>query len=78
MQTRKDKHAILASVSLQCSNSNTSDIYCKCRENCSRQVFISRASGDAIFEGYLQATDEVSTLVVERYACSKEEREQLF
>ena len=49
-----------------------------CLENCSLQVFITRASGDAIFEGYLQATDEFSTLVVERYACSKEEREQLF
>ena len=44
----------------------------------SRQVFISRTSGDAMFEGYSQATDDRSTLVVERYACIKEAREPLF
>ncbi len=36
------------------------------------------ASGDAIFEGYLQTTHKRSTLVVEGYACIKEEREPLF
>ena len=36
------------------------------------------ASGDAIFEGYLQTTKKRSTLVVEGYACVKEERERLF
>lgn len=46
--------------------------------NSSRQVFISRTSGDAMFEGYSQATDERSTPVVERYACIKEAREPLF
>ena len=46
--------------------------------NSSRQVFISRTSGDAMFEGYSQATDERSTLVVERCACIKEAREPLF
>ena len=71
MLTHKDKHAILALVSLQCSNSNTSDIACKCHENCRRQVSISRTSGDDIFEGYLQATYEHSTLVIKRYACIK-------
>jgi len=71
MLTHKDKHAILALVSLQCSNSDTSDIVSKCHENCSRQVLISRTSGDDIFEGYLQAIDEHSTLVIKRYACIK-------
>ena len=71
MLTHKDKHAILALVSLQCSNSDTSDIVSKCHENCSRQVLISRTSGEEIFEGYLQATDEHSTLVIKRYACIK-------
>ncbi len=56
MLTNKDKHAIPAVVFLQCSNSNTSDIASKYHENCSRQVSISRTSGDDIFEGYLQAT----------------------
>ena len=78
MLTLKDKHAILAVVSLQSSNSNTSDIVCECHKNCSRQVFISHASSNAIFEGYLQATDELSTPVVERCTCVKEEREPLF
>ena len=71
MLTHKDKHAILAVVSLQCSNSSTSDIASKCHENCCRQVSISRASGHDIFEGYLQATYEHSTLVIKRYACIK-------
>jgi hypothetical protein len=44
----------------------------------SRQMFISRTSGDAMFEGYSQTSDEKSTLVVERYACVKEAREPLF
>ena len=35
------------------------------------------ASGDTIFEEYLQTTHKCSTLVVEGYACIKEEREQL-
>lgn len=46
--------------------------------NSSRQAFISRTSGDAMFEGYSQTSDEKSTLVVERYACIKEAREPLF
>ena len=46
--------------------------------NSSRQAFISRTSGDAMFEGYSQTSDEKSTLVVERYACVKEAREPLF
>ena len=66
MLTHKDKHAILALVSLQCSISNTSDIASKCHENCSRQVSISRGSGDDIFGEYLQATYEHSTLVIKR------------
>lgn len=36
------------------------------------------ASGDIISEGYLQTTHKRSTLVVEGYACNKEERQQLF
>jgi hypothetical protein len=71
MLTHKDKHAILALVSLQCSNSNTSDIASKCHESFSRQVSISRTSGDDIFERYLQATYEHSTLFIKRYACIK-------
>ena len=71
MLTNKDKHAIAAVVFLQCSNSNTSDIASKYHENCSRQVSISLTSGDDIFEGYLQATYEHSTLVIKRYAFIK-------
>ena len=44
----------------------------------SRQMFISRTSGNAMFEGYSQTSDEKSTLVVESYACIKEDREPLF
>ena len=58
MLTHKDKPIILAFAGLKCSNSSTSDIACKCHENCSRQVFLWRTRGDDIFEGYLQATDE--------------------
>ena len=36
------------------------------------------ASGNTISEGYLQTTHKRSTLVVEGYACNKEERQQLF
>ncbi len=36
------------------------------------------ASGDTISEGNLQTTHKRSTLVVEGYACNKEERQQLF
>ena len=36
------------------------------------------ASGDTISEGYLQTTHKRSTLVVEGYACNKEERQELF
>ena len=43
-----------------------------------RQMFISRTSGNAMFEGYSQTSGEKSTLVVERYACIKEDREPLF
>ena len=43
-----------------------------------RQMFISRTSGDAVFEGYTQTSDEKSALVVERYNCVKEDREPLF
>jgi hypothetical protein len=43
-----------------------------------RQMFISRTSGDAVFEGYTQTSDEKSALVVERYRCLKEDREPLF
>ena len=43
-----------------------------------RQMFISRTSGDAVFEGYTQTSDEKSALVVERYHCVKEDRERLF
>ena len=78
MLTHKDKHAILALVSLRCSNPSTSDIASKSHENCSRHVFISHASGNAIFEGYLRTTDDRSTLYVQGYACIKEERKPLF
>ena len=78
MLTHKDKHAILALVSLRCSKLSTLDIASKYYENRSRQVFISHASGDANFEGFWQITDERSTLVVKGYACIKEERKQLF
>lgn len=44
----------------------------------SRQLFISRTSGNAILEGYSQTSDEKSTLVVESYVCIKEDREPLF
>lgn len=43
-----------------------------------RQMFISRTSGDAVFEGYTETSDEKSALVVERYSCVKEDREPLF
>ena len=36
------------------------------------------ASGDTISKGYLQTTHKRPTLVVEGYACNKEERQQLF
>ena len=36
------------------------------------------AIDDTISEGYLQTTHKRSTLVVEGYACNKEERQQLF
>ena len=36
------------------------------------------ASSDTISKGYLQTTHKRSTLVVEDYACNKEERQQLF
>ena len=36
------------------------------------------ASGDTISEGYLQTTLKRSTLIVEGYACNKEEHQQLF
>ena len=36
------------------------------------------ASNDTISEGYLQTTHKRSTLVVEGYACTKEDRQQLF
>jgi hypothetical protein len=42
------------------------------------QMFISRTSGDAVFEGYTQTSNEKSALVVERYRCVKEDRERLF
>ena len=44
----------------------------------SRQMFISRTSGNAMFEGYSQTSGKKSTLVVESYACIKEDREPLF
>ena len=37
-----------------------------------------RASGDIISEGYLQTIHKRSTLIVEGYACNKEERQELF
>ena len=43
-----------------------------------RQMFISRTSGDAVFEGYTETSDERSALVVERYSCVKEDREAIF
>ena len=43
-----------------------------------RQMFISRTSGDAIFEGYTESSDEKSALVVEHYSCIKEDRQPLF
>lgn len=43
-----------------------------------RQMFISRTSGDAIFEGYAETSDEKSALVVEHYSCIKEDRQPLF
>ena len=43
-----------------------------------RQLFISRISGDAVFEGYTETSDEKSALTVERYSCVKEDREPLF
>lgn len=43
-----------------------------------RQIFVSRTSGDTVFEGYTQTSDERSALVVERYRCIKENRELIF
>ena len=43
-----------------------------------RQLFISRTSGDAIFEGYSESGDQRSNLVVEHYICVKQAREALF
>jgi len=36
------------------------------------------ATSDTISKRYLQTTHKRSTLVVEGYACNKEERQQLF
>ena len=47
-------------------------------DNHHRQMFISRTSGDAMFEGYTETSDEKSALVVDRYSCVKEDREPLF
>jgi hypothetical protein len=41
-------------------------------------MFISRTSGDAVFEGYSKTSDERSALIVERYSCVKEDREAVF
>ena len=71
MLTHKDKHAILALVSLRCPNPDTLDIASKCNKNYGRKAFIWRTSGDDIFEGYLRATNEHSTLVITGYACIK-------
>ena len=35
------------------------------------------ASSDTISKGYLQTTHKRSTLIIERYACNKKERQQL-
>ena len=43
-----------------------------------RQMFISCTSGDAVFEGYTETSDEKSAPFVERYSCVKEDREPLF
>lgn len=43
-----------------------------------RQMFISRTSGDAMFGGYTETSDEKSAVVVERYSCVKEDREPIF
>ena len=43
-----------------------------------RQLFISRTSGDAIFEGYSESEDQRSNLVLEHYICVKQAREALF
>ena len=43
-----------------------------------RQMFISRTSGDAVFEGYSETSDERSALIVKRYSCVKEDREAVF
>ena len=43
-----------------------------------RQLFISRTSGDAIFEGYSESEDQGSNLVVEHYICVKQAHEVLF
>ena len=43
-----------------------------------RQIFISRTSGDALFEGYTETSDERSALIIERYSCAREDREPIF
>ena len=54
-------------------------VTCEARDdNHHRQIFVSRTSGDTVFEGYSQTSDERSALVVERYQCIKENRELIF
>ena len=43
-----------------------------------RQMFISRTSSDAVFEGYSETSDERSALIVERYSCVKEDHKAIF
>lgn len=54
-------------------------IYCEYADEPNmQQMFISRTSGDAVFEGYVESSDEKSSLIVERYLCVKEQRQPLF
>jgi hypothetical protein len=86
IQIRSTKRAVVldhpsGDVLFGASQCKLSSLKVACEVNdgeTSRQMFISRTSGDAMFEGYSQTSDEKSTLVVERYACVKEAREPLF
>ena len=57
----------------QCQISTMKQACTAADDNHHRQLFVSSTSGDAIFEGYTETSDEKSALVVERYSCVKED-----
>jgi len=86
IQIRNTRRAIVmdhpsGDILFRASQCRLSELKITCEmdeDGTSRQMFISRTSGDAMFEGYSQTSDEKSTLVVERYACVREARDPIF